>query len=140
VASEYPIQRSETSADEERFLEDRLYEFNSARTGHYDGRTFAFVVRNEKLDTVAGLAGWTWARACEIKTLWVHPSLRGQGYGRNLVIAAEQEAKTRGCTVIFAASYSFQAPGFYRQLGYSIEWNLEDFPPGYRNCFLVKRF
>jgi GNAT superfamily N-acetyltransferase len=89
---------------------------------------------------VAGISGWTWAHACEVRDLWVDPSLRGQGYGDRLLAAAEQEAQLRGCKVILLASYSFQAPAFYQKHGYELGWQLNDFPPGHQYCYLVKRF
>jgi GNAT superfamily N-acetyltransferase len=131
--------QSVPASEELDFLEDRLYEYNSARTGRDDGRLFGFFVRDERQAIVAGLAGWTWAGACEIRTLWVHPAWRGQGYGRDLLAAAEREARERGCRVILLSSYSFQAPGFYQKHGYELRWVLDEFPPGHRYCFLVKR-
>ncbi len=131
--------RCDPSLEEQAFLEDRIYEHNRDRTGRGDGRLFAFFLRNDEQEIVAGLSGWTWAGACEIRTLWVHPSLRGRGHGRALMEAAEREARARGCTVILLSSYSFQAPEFYQRCGYELVWRLEDFPPGHQNCYLVKR-
>lgn len=131
--------KSIPSSEELQFLEDRLYEFNSAQTGQDDGQLFAFLIRNEQQEIVAGLSGWTWASACEIRTLWVHATWRGQGYGWSLLESAEQEARLRGCKVILISSYSFQAPGFYQKCGYTLAWQLIDFPPGHQYCFLVKQ-
>jgi GNAT superfamily N-acetyltransferase len=131
--------KSVPSPEELQFLEDRLYEFNKTQTGKDDGRLFAILIRNDQQEIVAGLSGWTWANACEIRTLWVHPSWRGQGYGRDLLESAEQEARARGCKAILIISYSFQAPSFYRKCGYELSWRLNDFPPGHQNYFLVKR-
>jgi GNAT superfamily N-acetyltransferase len=139
MSAEPVITRSTPSTAEQEFLEDRLYEFNCAQTGQHDGQLFAFMIRNEGEQIVAGISGWTWAQACEISRLWVHSSSRGQGYGRRLLESAEQEAQARGCKVIFLSSYSFQAPGFYQKNGYELAYQLNDFPPGHQYCFLVKR-
>ena len=69
------------TSEELQFLEDRIYEFNSSQTGQDDGQMFAFFVRNDQQEIVAGISGWTWARACEIRTLWVHPTWRGKALG-----------------------------------------------------------
>ncbi len=127
------------SSEERQFLEDRLYEFNSRQTGKEDGELFGVFIRDEGREILAGLSGWTWAEACEIREVWVQPEWRRQGYGRRLLEAAEREARSRGCKVILLSSYSFQAPAFYQKLGYELAWQLDDFPPGHRYCFLVKR-
>jgi GNAT superfamily N-acetyltransferase len=127
------------SAVELDFMDDGLYEHNAAQTGQDDGQLFGFFIRNEQQEIMAGITGWTWAQACEIRGLWVHPSLRGQGYGRDLLESAEQEARARGCQVIMLDSYSFQAPGFYQKYGYELVYQLKDFPPGHQNNLLVKR-
>jgi ribosomal protein S18 acetylase RimI-like enzyme len=132
--------RHTPTPEELQFLEDRIYEFNSAQTGLDDGELFAFFVRNDQQEIVGGISGWTWAHACEIRTLWIHPSWRGQGHGRRLLESAEQHARKRGCRVILIISYNFQAPAFYQKAGYQLAWQLDDFPPGHQNCYLVKRF
>ena len=131
--------RSTPTTEELQFLEDRLYEFNSTQTGSDDGQLFAFLVRNEQGDIVAGIHGWTWANACEIRVLWVHPDFRGQRYGQRLLEAAEQEAQARGCKIILLNTYSFQAPVFYQKHGYELAWQLNDFPPGHHSNYFVKK-
>jgi N-acetylglutamate synthase-like GNAT family acetyltransferase len=120
------------------FLEDRIYEHNAAQTKQDDGQLFAFLVRDESGTIVAGISGWTWAQACEIRQLWVHSSLRGLGYGQTLLERAEQEAREHGCQIIFLSSYSFQAPAFYQKFGYQLVAQLPDFPPGHSCAFLSK--
>lgn len=127
------------SSTDHDLLEDRLYEFNCAQTRQDDGQLFSFMIQNEKQEIVAGISGWTWAQACEIQALWVHPSWRGQGYGQRLLEAAEQEAREHNCKMILLSSYSFQAPGFYQKHGYELAWQLNDFPPGHQHCYLVKQ-
>jgi GNAT superfamily N-acetyltransferase len=133
------ITRCDPSPEEQAFLEDRLYEFNRDQVGRDDGRLFGFFIRNDRQEIVAGTCGWTWARACEVRTLWVHASYRRCGYGRALLASAEDEARVRGCEVILISTYSFQAPEFYRKHGYEFTCQLEDFPPGHRHCYFLKR-
>ncbi len=135
----YAITKTIPSAEELEFLEDRLYEHNRRQTGQDDGRLFAFFIRDDQQQIVAGISGWTWAGACEIRQLWVHPAWRGQSCGRELLETAEQEARKQGCKVILLSSYSFQAPAFYQKHGFELAWQLKDFPPGHQQCYLVKR-
>jgi GNAT superfamily N-acetyltransferase len=73
-----------------------------------------------------------------IDLLWVADRVRGQGHGRSLVLAAENEASARGCRNSWLDTFSFQARDFYERLGYSIFGELEDFPPGHCRYFMRK--
>ena len=44
----------------------------------------------------------------------------------------------RGCHSAWVDTFSFQAPGFYRKLGYEVFGEL-DYPPGHKRFFLRKR-
>ena len=55
-----------------------------------------------------------------------------------LLQAAEDEARRRGCHGVFLYTYSFQAPGFYHKQGYQLMGVLEDCPPGYQRHYLKK--
>lgn len=121
------------------FLEDRLYEHNCRATKREDGQLFGFLIKDAQGTILAGLAGWTWAGACEIRSLWVQENCRGQGYGRRLIAAAEAEARAHGCRIILLTTYSFQAPDFYRKLGYAVAGKVDGFPPGHAYYTLVKQ-
>lgn len=129
----------EPSPADRQVLEDGLYLFNSLQLERDDGRLLAVFLRDEQGEVFGGLMGWTWAGVCEIQALWVYPALRGQGYGLQLMEAAEAEARARGVEWIQVSSYSFQAPEFYQKLGYQIVGRLEDWPPGHQHYFLRKR-
>lgn len=139
MEKKYVVEECTPSVDELQFLEDRIYEYNSARTGRDDGRSFAFFVRDEHGAIVAGLDGWTWAQACQVQNLWVHSDMRGRGLGQTLLERAEADARAHGCTVVTLNSYSFQAAPFYEQLGYELVHQLQDFPPGHQDNWFVKR-
>jgi GNAT superfamily N-acetyltransferase len=121
------------------FLDDRITEFNVARTGITDVRLLAIIVRDAEADIVAGLYGWTWGRCCEVKILWVHERWRGQGLGTRLMAAAEDEARARGAAQMVLSTHSFQAPEFYRRLGFERVGHVEDYPVGHESIFLRKR-
>ena len=56
-----------------------------------------------------------------------------------LLTAVEDEARHRGAKHAFLDTFSFQAPNFYQQHGYSVFGELEDFPPGQRRYFFTKQ-
>ncbi len=121
-----------------RFIDDRLYDFNVATTGIDDGRFLAMYVRDEHGAIRAGLYGHTWGGCCEIKQLWVGDALRGQGLGRALMEKAEAEARRRGCGQILLTTHSFQAPGFYRKLGFQLLATMDDYPRGHQQLLFRK--
>jgi ribosomal protein S18 acetylase RimI-like enzyme len=130
---------SEPSVEDVHFLDDRIYDFNVEATGIDDGRWLAIFARDAAGGIVAGLHGHTWGETCEIRTVWVHASLRRRGLGRKLLAAAEAEAVARACRQIVLTTHSFQAPDFYRKLGFEPLAAVDDYPRGHRNLTLRKR-
>lgn len=120
------------------FLDERLYEFNESCTGYRDGRKLAIFVRNDSDAIVGGLWGWTWGGYGEIKTLWVHESLRGHDLGTRLLQAAENEARLRGAKYMILSTHSFQAPEFYLRLGYECIATISGKPPGHEDIVFRK--
>jgi GNAT superfamily N-acetyltransferase len=126
------------SFEDVRFLEDHLYEYNAAQIGVDDGQWLAMFLRDDQQTILAGLKGWTWCGSCYISTVWVHETLRGHGVGTQLLHAAEQEARARGCTHMVLNSFSFQAPGFYQKLGYGVFAVLDEHPRSHQHVYLHK--
>ena len=122
-----------------QFLDDRIYEYNVHRTGIADGRLLAIVLRDSDQNIIAGLYGWTWGRCCEVKYLWVHEQWRGQQLGTHLMTAAEAEARRRGAAQMVLSTHDFQAPDFYRGLGFEPVGQIDDYPEGHQSIFLRKR-
>lgn len=124
--------------DDVQFLEDRIYEHNSAATGISDGAWLALLERDAGGRIVAGLCGNTWGGTCEIRQFWVEQSRRRSGLGTKLLRAAEEEARRRGCTQIILMTFSFQAPAFYAKHGFETVATIEEHPRGHRNLLMRK--
>jgi len=121
------VARHDLDAEE---VGDRLYEFNKAATGYYDGEDLGFVVENGPV-LIGGAAGYTWGGICEIRYLWVHADHRRSGLGSALLQAAITEARERGCSLMFLSTHSFQAPEFYIRHGFEIIATIPDKPLGH---------
>jgi ribosomal protein S18 acetylase RimI-like enzyme len=119
-------------------LEEQIDEHNMRETERRDFRPLAIFERDDRGGVVAGLSGFTWAGWLEIKFVWVREDLRGHGRGQQLVEAAEAEARARGCRRVWLDSYTFQAPAFYRRLGYEIFGVLEGYLAPHNRVFLTK--
>ncbi len=128
----------EPSLADIEFLEDRLYEFNRATTGIADGQGLGVFLRDPGQNIVAAAAGHTWGGTCELRQVWVAEELRGRGIGRRLLEAAEAEAARRGCQQIVLSTHSFQAPEFYRKLGFHVVAAVPEYPRGHRHILLRK--
>ena len=133
------VVNTEPTPDEVQYLEDRLYEFNSAATGITDGEWLAIFVRDDEDRIVAGICGNTWGGCLEIRQLWVDEARRKQGLGTRLFVAAEQEARRRGCRQILLTTFTFQAPAFYAKHGFKVLATVDDHPRGYQHLLLRKR-
>jgi GNAT superfamily N-acetyltransferase len=135
--SEFDIS-SEPTPVEVQYLEDRLYEFNSAATGITDGEWLAIFVRDDHR-IVAGICGNTWGGCAEIRQFWVEEARRRQGLGTRLLGAAEREARRRGCWQMLLMTFSFQAPVFYAKHGFEVIAVVDHHPHGHKNMLLRKR-
>jgi GNAT superfamily N-acetyltransferase len=128
----------EAEAEDLQFLEEQVNEFNFATTGFRDARLLVIMLRDADGRVYAGLSGHTWGGAAEIRFLWVDESRRHLGIGSLLLRAAEEEARSRGCTKIILSTHSFQAPDFYRKHGYVVAGECLDYPRGYRHILFEK--
>jgi ribosomal protein S18 acetylase RimI-like enzyme len=120
------------------FLYRQLDGFNEAQTGPASTRKLAVFARRDT-EIVAGLFAFTHWNWLEIRHLWVAEALRHHGPGRELLLAAEREARMRGCDHAHVDTFSFQAIPFYERLGYSVFGRLENYPAGHTRVFLQKR-
>ncbi len=120
-------------------LRGLLYRFNVEATGIDDGEMLVVTVRDDDGETVAGLFGWTWGGTCFVDLLYVDEDRRGQGLGRAIMTALEQEARDRGCRQIVLATHDFQAPGFYATLGFVEVGRFADYPVGGAQLLLAKQ-
>ena len=96
-------------------------------------------VREADGSIAAGLHGWTWGGTGFVQTIWVRDDLRRRGVGKRMLVAAEAEALRRGCHQMHLDTHSYQAPGFYRRLGYEVIGELPGWPGNDTRIFLRKR-
>jgi ribosomal protein S18 acetylase RimI-like enzyme len=120
-------------------LRERLVEFNIAETGYDEYRSMSCFLRDDEGEIDAGIDGFSWGGYAMVECLWVAASIRGRHLGTGLLRSFESEAQKRGCRVLRVNTHSFQAPDFYRHLGYEEIGYAEDTPLGYGEHFLLKR-
>lgn len=116
-------------------LEERIYEYNAARTGYRDAAQISFTLETDgKL--IGAAAGYTWGGMCELRQLWIDEQHRGFGYGRRLVREVVEEARARRCTHVYLSTYEFQGLRFYRLLGFRPVAAINGRPPGHLDTIM----
>jgi ribosomal protein S18 acetylase RimI-like enzyme len=118
---------------------DRINAWNVEVTGIRDFHQVAIFLRDAGGAIRGGITGGVWAGWLHVVALWVDEDLRGRGFGRRLVEAAEAEARAVGAHSAFLEKHSFQAPDLYERLGYEPIAELEDYPPGGSQLIMRKR-
>ena len=81
--------------------------FNEQQAGENNFQRLCFTLKGLDGEVVGGVLGelyWEWLY---IDFLWVKEELRDQGYGRRLMMAAEDEAKQRGAKNAYLDTFSF---------------------------------
>jgi GNAT superfamily N-acetyltransferase len=119
-------------------IRDSLNEFNMVVTGDRNYRPLVIFVRDENDTIVGGVLTDIWGGWMHISYLWIAEPLRKQGYGKQLIAMAEDEARAQNCRGIYLETFDFQAPLFYQKLGYTVFGELADFPIGYSFYYLKK--
>lgn len=129
----------ELPAAEAAVVDRGLGEANDKAAPLHEVRPLSCFARDGGGRTVGGAICRTWGSCCELLQLWVHPAVQGQGIGRALVREFEAAASTRGCVTCFLETFSFQAPDFYRALGYEIAYGHTVYPHAIVRYTMVRR-
>ena len=130
----------DASAADLQVLSNGLEEHTASFFEDKSRTEIAFFVRDENGDIVGGVNGnygtfgWLYVNA-----LWVHKDLRCRGFGRELMERIEAEAIKHACKNAYLNTMSFQAPEFYKKLGYKVFGELEEFPGEHSRIFLRKK-
>ncbi|MDQ0273973.1 ribosomal protein S18 acetylase RimI-like enzyme [Cytobacillus purgationiresistens] len=72
-------------------------------------------------------------------TYQVDKSLRGNGYGKELLNRIEKIARENRCKLIQLDTFSFQAPNFYQKNGYEIVGLIEEHPNKENQQYYLKK-
>ena len=99
---------------------------------------FCFVAEDD--GEIAGvITGRAYYNEVHIGDLIVGRNCRKSGIGTALVQAVETAYKDKGYDKISLTTFGFQAPEFYKKLGYELEFIREDKNPQLSKYFLIKK-
>ena len=121
------------------FVNNALEKFNNMHVGPDNHLLLNIVEYDENQNVIAGILGGTYWGWLHIDILWVDEKFRRKKIGSRLLIAAENEAKKRGCHSVHVDTMSWQAPEFYKKHGYELISELDNIPNGYKKFHFIKR-
>jgi len=134
------IEQSQNPTDAEReAILIPLRAYNTAQAGPGNPQPLALLVRDDNGEILGGLYGRFFYQWLFIELLSVPEQARGQGLGSKLMQMAEDLARKKECVGIWLDTFDFQAPQFYKRLGYSELGQIADYPPGHKRHFFQKR-
>ncbi|HWJ75323.1 MAG TPA: GNAT family N-acetyltransferase [Kaistia sp.] len=126
-------------ADHQAILE-ALIAYNDAAGGPSGYQPVAVLVRHPETGaTIGGLWGRILYDWLFVELLVAPAEFRGTGLGTRLMQTAEAKARASGCVGVWLDTFAFQAPEFYRRLGYEQFGELPDHPRGSSRHFFMKR-
>lgn len=125
--------------NEIEFVNNALEKFNNMHVGTDNHVLLNIVEYDENQNVIAGILGGTYWGWLHIDILWVDENFRSKKIGSRLLIAAENEAKKRGCHSVHVDTMSWQAPEFYKKHGYELISELDNIPNGYKKFHFIKR-
>jgi len=124
------------------YIRKKLIEYNMSQVDE-ETKTpleqISFVMRNDEDEIVGGVVGEMFWHHLHIDFLWVADDYRHGGYGSKLIHRIEAYAREKECHLVILDTFSFQAPHFYKKLGYKEFGVLKDFPKGQSQYFMEKR-
>ncbi len=130
--------KSELSKNEWNFIGNQLAKYGAkfgVKVNHHD-YSFIFKENEEILGILNGYFDYDEGK---ITKLIVSEDHRRKGIGKSLMIEAENYLRSQNLRFISVSTYEFQAPEFYKKLGFSIEFVRENKEtPSMTEYFLIK--
>ena len=125
---------------EEKMHQD-LVAYESSHGIDVNYKRFALILSDENGEAIGVLNAYTAFAEIYIDDMWVDSAHRGQGYGRQLIEALENQFKDKGFNNINLCTNQFNAPEFYKKCGFQAEFTRKNIHnPKLNKTFFVKFF
>jgi ribosomal protein S18 acetylase RimI-like enzyme len=129
---------SNPNRDDINFLWREITQIAIETQGHKPHESFAYFMRDENNKIKAGCNGFIFYGCLYVDQLWVEKSLRGKGYGTQLMGLTENLAKEKRCLFMAVNTMDWEALDFYKKLGFHVEFERHGFEKDSAFYFLRK--
>lgn len=107
--------------EDANFIENALRQQNrleAPSTQSKEPVKFNLVMKDSNGEVVGGVITTIYRYSMYVETLWIDEKYRKSGYGTLLMQQAEETARAHECTMMQLDTFNYQAPEFYKKLGF----------------------
>ena len=131
--------KGEPSAENKRALVDGMLAYHASHGHPRKTDIYSIFIKDDNNKPIAGvIVSFLW-NGMHIDSLWVEESQRNKGLGRKLMELTEAEGVKRGSSVAYTDTFTWQAPEFYKKLGYVQYGVIDNFPEGNSLYYFSKK-
>ena len=139
---EIKIERIEIDETESKlfwnFVHDEFTDYAKQNDVELNFEEFCFAAKDDDGKILGAITGRAYYNEVHIGDLIVDRKSRKGGIGSRLVKSVEEAFRGRGFKALTLTTFGFQAPEFYKKLGFEIEFVREDKDPKLVKYFLSK--
>ena len=120
------------------FINQAFTEYSQKRDVNLNYEEYCYIAENDDGEIIGAITGRAYYNEVHIGDLIVDEKYRGHNAGSELVRTVEDAYRNRGYEKVTLTTFGFQAPEFYKKLGYSLEFVREDKDPMLSKYFYSK--
>ena len=98
---------------------------------------YNLVIKDSGGNVLGGVITTIYRYSMYVETLWIDEKYRKCGYGAQLMKQAEETAREHGCTMMQLDTFNYQAPEFYKKLGF-VQYGELGYKEGFVRYYLKK--
>ena len=132
------IKKSEPEEQVGNFINEAFIDYAKSSELDLNYEEYWFVAEDTNGNIIGSITGRAYYNEVHIGDLIIDKNHRRQDIGTKLVRAVEEEYSNRCFEKITLTTFGFQAPEFYKKLGYELEFVREDKNPKLSKYFYCK--
>ena len=132
------IKKSEPEEQVGNFINEAFIDYAKSSDVDLNYEEYWFVAEDDSENIIGSITGRAYYNEVHIGDLIIDKNHRRQDIGTKLVRTVEEEYRNKGFDKITLTTFGFQAPEFYKKLGYLLEFVREDKDPKLSKYFYCK--